>query len=90
MKSIRVVMVDDEPLARENMRDLLSAYPDVVIVGEAATVDEARQVLGKTRPDAVFLDIQMPDGTGFDVLAGLDLPLQVILGRRRFAFQSQR
>jgi len=78
MKPIRVVMVDDEPLARENMRDLLSAYPDVVIVGEAATVDEARRVLGETRPDAVFLDIQMPGGTGFDVLAGLDLPLQVV------------
>ncbi|MDQ1335132.1 MAG: two-component system, LytTR family, response regulator [Thermodesulfobacteriota bacterium] len=78
MTSIRVVIIDDEPLARENMRDLLSAYPEVVVVGEAATVPQAREVLKKAKPDAVFLDIQMPGGTGFDVLSGLDLPLQVV------------
>jgi len=78
MKSIRIVIADDEPLARENMKDLLQRYPEVVIVGEAGTVDEARKVLRKTRPDAVFLDIQMPGGTGFDVLAGLDQPFQVV------------
>ncbi len=78
MKPIRVVIVDDEPLARENMRDLLSAYPEVVVVGEAGTVDEARQVLGMVRPDAVFLDIQIPGGTGFDALSGLVQPPQVV------------
>jgi len=78
MKQIRVVIVDDEPLARENMHDLLAAYPEVIVVGEAGTVEEARQILIKVRPDAVFLDIQMPGGTGFDVLSGLDLPLQVV------------
>jgi two-component system, LytTR family, response regulator len=78
MKPIRVVIVDDEPLARENMQDLLQRYPEVVIVGEAGTIDEAREVLKRAKPDAVFLDIQMPGGTGFDVLSGLDLPPQVV------------
>ena len=78
MKPIRAVIVDDELLARENMRDLLQVHPEVAIVGEAATVQQAREVLKKVKPDAVFLDIQMPGGTGFDVLAGLDLPLQVV------------
>lgn len=78
MKQIRAVIIDDEPLALENMRDLLAAYPEVTIVGEAGTVGEAREVLIKMQPDAVFLDIQMPGGTGFDVLSGLDQPLQVV------------
>jgi two-component system LytT family response regulator len=78
MKQIRAVIIDDEPLARENMRDLLAAHPEVTIVGEAGTVDEAREVLIKMQPDAVFLDIRMPGGTGFDVLSGLDRPLQVV------------
>jgi len=78
MKPIRAVIVDDELLARENMRDLLQIHPEVAIAGEAATVQQAREVLKNVKPDAVFLDIQMPGGTGFDVLAGLDLPLQVV------------
>ncbi len=78
MKQIRVVIADDEPLARENMRDLLAAHPEVVVVGEAGTVHEAREILTEMRPDAVFLDIQMPGGTGFDVLSGLKHPLQVV------------
>jgi two-component system, LytTR family, response regulator len=78
MKPIRAVIVDDELLARENMRDLLQIHPEVAIVGEAATVQQAREVLKNVKPDAVFLDIQIPGGTGFDVLAGLDLPLQVV------------
>ncbi len=78
MKQIRVVIVDDEPLARENMHDLLAVHPEVIVVGEAGTVDEARQILNQERPDAVFLDIQMPGGTGFDVLSGFDFPLQVV------------
>ena len=78
MKPLRVVVVDDEPFARENMRDLLAAHKEVMVVGEAGTVDEARQVLSHTRPDTVFLDIRMPGGTGFDVLSGLEWPLQVV------------
>jgi two-component system, LytTR family, response regulator len=78
MKQLRAVIVDDEPLARENMRDLLGVHEGVIVVGEAGTVDEARRVLLRERPDAVFLDIRMPGGTGFDVLAGLDLPIQVV------------
>ncbi len=78
MKQLRVVIADDEPLARENMRDMLSAHPEVAVVGEADTVSETREILIKMRPDAVFLDIQMPGGTGFDALAGLEAPVNVV------------
>ena len=73
-----MVIVDDEFLARENLRDLLTAHPEVRVAGEAGTVAEARRILRKLRPDAVFLDIQMPGGTGFDVLSGLGIALKVV------------
>ncbi len=78
MNPITCAIIDDEPLARENMRDLLRCHPEIVIVCEAETIDEARKVLRENRPNAVFLDIQMPGGTGFDVLAGLNQPLRVV------------
>ncbi len=78
MKKIRVILADDEPLARENLRDLLAPYPEIEVVGEAGTVSEARKILEDLAPDAVFLDIQMPGGTGFDVLSDLTHCLQVI------------
>lgn len=78
MKQLQVVIADDEPPARENLRDLLAVHPEVRIVGEAGTVKEARNILGKFRPDVIFLDIQMPGGTGFDVLSGLKAPVKVV------------
>ena len=69
---IRVVLVDDEPPARRKLRHLLSSETDFVVVGEAASAAEAVEVLNRERPDVVFLDIQLPDATGFDVLAALD------------------
>ena len=70
MKDARLVIVDDEPLARERVRTLLP--PDgVVVVGEAASVAEAIRVINKETPDIVLLDVEMPDGTGFDVLSAM-------------------
>ena len=69
---IRVVLVDDEPPARRKLRHLLSSETDFVVVGEAASAAEAVEVLNRERPDVVFLDIQLPDATGFDVLAALE------------------
>jgi len=69
---MRVLVVDDEPLARRELRRLLDAFPLVQIVGEAGNVDEARASIEKLSPDVVFLDIQMPGGTGFDLLAQID------------------
>jgi two-component system LytT family response regulator len=75
---VKVAVVDDEPLARKEMRRLLAAFSDVTIVAEAANVAEAHTLIETSGPDVVFLDIEMPDGTGFDLLARLDrVPLVI-------------
>lgn len=71
MKAIRVLVVDDEPLAREGIRLLLGEEPDIEIVGEAADGAEAVQLIETTKPDLVFLDVQMPEMTGVEVLEQL-------------------
>ena len=70
---MRVVIVDDEPLARSALRRLLAAHPDVEIVGEADTLSRARAALEELHPDLVFLDIELDgSGDGFDLLQGLE------------------
>lgn len=66
--ALRVVVVDDEPLAREGLRLRLAAHPGVVVVAECGSGREAVAVLGRGDADLVFLDIQMPDLDGFAVL----------------------
>jgi two-component system LytT family response regulator len=68
---IRAAIVDDEPVAREGLRLWLSGEPDVSVVGEAGSPAEAIAMVLRERPDLVFLDVQMPDGDGFDVLEGI-------------------
>src|SRR5262249_55911736 len=70
--TLRVLIVDDERLAREKIRGYLGGEPDVEIVGECADGGEgggAAAAFRRRRPDVVFLDVQMPGGGGFDVLA---------------------
>lgn len=75
---MRALLVDDEPLARKELRRLLAPHRWVEIVGEAANVGEAQKAIDALRPDLLFLDIQMPGGTGFDLLERLeDAPLVV-------------
>jgi len=69
---MKALVVDDEPLARRELRRLLDAFPSVQVIGEAGNIDEARERIDTLAPDVVFLDIQMPGGTGFDLLAQLD------------------
>ena len=71
---IRALLVDDEPLARKRLRTLLVPHARVQIVGEAANGEEACQLVESLQPDLLFLDIQMPGLTGFDVLARLPEP----------------
>ncbi|HYR91992.1 MAG TPA: SpoIIE family protein phosphatase [Terriglobia bacterium] len=71
---IRTFLVDDERGARERLRHLLSLFGDVEIVGEAENGEEALQRIPKLRPDLVFLDIQMPGGTGLEVARALEPP----------------
>ncbi len=68
---VRAVIVDDEPLARKRLRALLAKHANIAIVGEAANGEEACDVIEALRPDLVFLDIQMPGLSGFEVLARL-------------------
>jgi two-component system LytT family response regulator len=75
MKSL---IIDDEPLARRELRRLLAEFPWVEIVGEAGDVVEAAARVEALAPDLLFLDIQMPGGSGFDLLARLDHVPRVI------------
>ena len=84
--SIRVVIADDEALARRGVRQLLSTHPDVEVVGECRDGREALAALERVAPDLLFLDIQMPELDGFGVLreaaavrGAESLPLTVFL-----------
>jgi two-component system LytT family response regulator len=74
----RVLIVDDEAPARALLREILSGEPDVEILGEAATGLEAVKAAGELKPDAVFLDIEMPKLDGFEVLELLDPSIAVV------------
>ncbi|MBL7827757.1 MAG: response regulator transcription factor [Saprospiraceae bacterium] len=75
VKVFQIALVDDEPSARAVARELLiESFPEVRIVGEAGGVQEGFELLNRTRPDLVLLDIDMPDGTGFDLLSRWDNP----------------
>lgn len=75
---LRVLIVDDARLARQELRTLLSALPWVNCVGEADDVPAAREAIARLRPDVVLLDVQMPSGNGFDVLDGLETVPSVV------------
>jgi len=68
----RAIIVDDERLARAELRRLLGAHPEVEIIAEAASAAEAHELIIKHQPDLLLLDVQMPGGSGFDLLASLD------------------
>jgi two-component system LytT family response regulator len=71
MSALRVLVADDEPLARARLLRLLAQFPDVQVVAECGSGQEAVEQMHARAPDAVFLDIQMPDLDGFDVLDSL-------------------
>ena len=75
---MRALLIDDERLARAELRRLLAAHPEVEIVGEAANAADGVQQIAALKPDLIFLDVQMPGGSGFDMLASLDEAPEVI------------
>jgi two-component system, LytTR family, response regulator len=75
---MRALIVDDERLARKELINLLSQFDHVEVVGEANNVEDAKEKIESLSPDVVFLDIQMPEKTGFDLLEELDTVPHVI------------
>jgi len=75
---LRVALIDDEPLARQGLRHLLANHPGLQVIGEADCKDGALRLFRQEKPDAIFLDIQMPGATGFDLLEELEAPPKVV------------
>ena len=69
---MRAIVIDDERLARKELINLLNLLETVEVVGEAVNVDDAKEKIEQLQPDVIFLDIQMPEKTGFDLLEELD------------------
>jgi two-component system, LytTR family, response regulator len=72
------LIIDDERLARRELSSLLSEFNEIEIIGEAVNVDDAYEKVNQLKPDLIFLDIQMPGKTGFDLLEMLDKVPKVI------------
>ncbi|MBI5423624.1 MAG: response regulator transcription factor [Opitutae bacterium] len=86
----RALLIDDEPLARLELRRLLAAHPFVEAVGEAGTMNDARALLGRADYDLVFLDIQLRGGSGFDLLDSVKPGAQIVFvtAYDRFALRA--
>ncbi len=78
MKTFKTVIIDDERLAREEVKRALKKHPEFVIVGEANNVDSALILIEKEEPDIIFLDIHMPEKSGFDLLEELTTVPEVV------------
>ncbi|MEJ2195922.1 MAG: LytTR family DNA-binding domain-containing protein [Ignavibacteriaceae bacterium] len=79
MKStFKSIIVDDEELAREDLKALLKDFKEIEIIGEAETVEQTKTLIKKLDPDLIFLDIQMPGKTGFDLLEELQINAKII------------
>jgi two-component system LytT family response regulator len=75
---IKAIVIDDERLARNELKKLLIEFPEIEVIAEAANADEGIERIESLNPDLVFLDIQMPGRSGFDMLAELDKAPHVI------------
>jgi len=75
---MKAIIIDDERLARTELKRLLQDYPEVEVVDEAANAEEGVSKIESQQPDLIFLDIQMPGKTGFDMLSQLEKTPQVI------------
>lgn len=90
MRKIRVLVIDDERSARAEMKRLIGASPELELIGEAANADQAEEMIATLLPDVLFLDIQMPERSGFELLEGLtDVPMVIfITAFDRFAVKA--
>lgn len=89
-KTLRAIIVDDEELARSVVRELLAPHPEIEIVAECVNGFEAVKAVAEHKPDLLFLDVQMPKLTGFDVLelVGTDLAVIFVTAYDEFAMKA--
>ncbi|MEO5961597.1 MAG: response regulator, partial [Opitutaceae bacterium] len=71
---MKALLIDDERLARSELRRLLAEFPEIEIAGESANAKQAREQLAGLKPDLLFLDVQMPGETGMELLESLEPP----------------
>lgn len=92
MEIFKSIIVEDEPDNRRNLRLMLENYcPQVEVIGEAANVQEGIQEIRRQQPDLVFLDVEMPDGTGFDLLQavpGMDFRVIFVTAYSHYAIKA--
>jgi chemotaxis response regulator CheB len=73
MNRLNVVLIDDEPLCRQDLRDILSSFP-ANLIGEAGTLTEAKSLIEKFRPNLILLDLSLGSQNGFDFLRSISSP----------------
>ena len=78
MKTYKTIIIDDERLAREEVKRALKSYPEFEVIGEASHADEAKKMIEEMIPDIIFLDIHMPGKSGFDLLEELTTVPEVV------------
>jgi two-component system LytT family response regulator len=90
MKKVRTLVVDDEELARQVLRELLGAHSDIEVVAECRNGLEAVKAVAEYKPDLLFLDVQMPKLTGFDVLEliGPEVPVIFVTAYDEYAMKA--
>ncbi len=76
---VRALIVDDEELGRRMLRSLLASDDEVQVVGEAASADEARRKIAEQQPDLIFMDIEMPGGSGIEFLQDIGEPVPYVI-----------
>jgi len=76
--TFKSIIVDDEELAREDLKALLNDFNEIEIIGESETVEETKELIKKLNPDLIFLDIQMPGKSGFDLLEEIECSAKII------------
>jgi two-component system, LytTR family, response regulator len=78
MNTYKTIIIDDERLAREEVKRALANYPEFIVAGEASNVNDAANLIEKEHPDLLFLDIHMPEKSGFDLLEELAVVPKVV------------
>jgi two-component system LytT family response regulator len=76
---MKALLVDDERLARNELRRLIAAFPEIEVVGEASQTKLAREQMAALKPDLLFLDVQMPGETGIEFLESLEPPIPSVI-----------